>query len=417
MNKIESAEIICVGTELLLGEIVNTNAAFLARELAELGICVYHQEVVGDNPERLAEAYCTARKRCNLIIMTGGLGPTYDDLTKETVCKVLGQKLVMDSVSLERIRDYFNRTGKEMTHNNEKQALIPEGGSAILNICGTAPGIAVEEQGRLTLLLPGPPNEVVPMFKGQIVPYLESFCGESIVSHSINIIGMGESKVESVLKDIMLSSSNPTVATYAKYGECRVRITSRSHTREEAEKMCSEMIEKIRATEINDYIYGTDVNNIEEALIKALTRCGKTLSVAESCTGGLIAKRLTDIPGSSSAFKGGVVSYCNSIKTDVLGVDEDAINTHTAVSREVALEMAHGTRELMRTDIGISSTGYAGPGGGTETEPVGTVYVAISTKDHEICERLSYSPLRDRLFIREAAATFSMLLAIKELNK
>lgn len=417
MKKVESAEIICVGTEILLGEIVNTNAAFLSRELAAMGICVYHQEVVGDNPNRLADAYKAALERCDLVIMTGGLGPTCDDLTKETVCKVLGKKLILDEASLERIKDYFKTIGKEMTENNVKQALIPEGGSAIFNVCGTAPGIAVEVDGKITMLLPGPPNEVIPMFTYQVVPYLEKYCEECIVSHNLNIIGMGESKVESILKSIMLSSSNPTVAPYAKYGECRVRITARAHSREEAESLCSNMTNIIRATEVGDYIYGTDVNNIEESLIKALIAFNKTVAAAESCTGGLIAKRLTDIPGSSAAFKSGVISYCNEIKHSLLNVSKESIDKYTEVSYVVAMEMARGVRINLGADIGISTTGYAGPGGGTEKDPVGTVYVAISTKDGESFKRLSYSSLRDRVFIREAAATEAMLLALKSLEK
>lgn len=415
MNKIQNAEIICVGTELLLGEIVNTNAAFIARELASLGICVYHQEVVGDNPARLSEVYQKAISRSELVILSGGLGPTYDDLTKETVAEVLGLPMICDEESLERIKAYFAATGREMTKNNEKQAYVPLGGRAIQNDYGTAPGIAVESRDCITVLLPGPPNELEPMFTERIVPYLSEYTGEHIVSHNINIMGMGESKVETVLKNLMMSSENPTVAPYAKLGEVRLRITARANEVDAADRMCFDMIERIKETEVGKYIYGIDIDTIEEAVIKELKKYGKTLATAESCTGGLIAKKLTDIPGSSEVFKSGIVSYCNEVKSSVLGVDKQTLERCTAVSSNVAMEMARGVRSLLNADIGISATGYAGPDGGTETEPCGTVYIGISTERGESFERLSYSSMRSRSFIREAAAGRALLKVLHTL--
>lgn len=416
MNKIHNAEIICVGTELLLGEIVNTNAAFIARELASLGICVYHQEVVGDNPARLSEVYKKAISRSQLIVLSGGLGPTYDDLTKETVAEVLGLSMTCDETSLERIKAYFAATGREMTENNEKQAYVPLGGKAIRNDYGTAPGIAVESADCITILLPGPPNELEPMFSERVIPYLSEYTGEHIISHNINIMGMGESKVETVLKDIMMSSENPTVAPYAKLGEVRLRITARSDDVEKADRMCFDMIECIEKTEVGRYIYGIDVNTIEEAVIAKLKKLHKTIATAESCTGGLIAKKLTDVPGSSEVFKSGIVSYCNEIKESVLGVDAHTIEKYTAVSANTAMEMAKGARLLLNADIGISATGYAGPDGGTESEPCGTVYIGISTDKGETFERLSYSSMRSRSFIREAAAGRALLAVLRTLS-
>lgn len=416
MNKIQNAEIICVGTELLLGEIVNTNAAFIARELASIGICVYHQEVVGDNPARLSEVYKKAIGRSQLVVLSGGLGPTYDDLTKETVAEALGLPMTCDEASLERIKAYFTATGREMTKNNEKQAYVPLGGKAIKNDYGTAPGIIVEGEGHITILLPGPPNELEPMFSERVIPYLSKYTGEHIVSHNINIMMMGESKVETVLKDIMMSAENPTVAPYAKLGEVRLRVTARANEIGKADLMCFDMIERIKNTEVGEHIYSIDVNTIEEAVIRKLTELHKTLATAESCTGGLISKRLTDVPGSSAVFKGGVVSYCNEVKKSVLGVASQTIEKYTAVSANTAMEMAKGARLLLGADIGISATGYAGPDGGTESEPCGTVYIGISTDKGEEFERLSYSSMRSRSFIREAATGRALLKVLRSLS-
>lgn len=411
--KLDSAEIICVGTELLLGEIVNTNAAFLAKRLAAIGICVYHQSVVGDNPERLANEYRQAFDRSRLVILTGGIGPTCDDLTKETVAGVLGLDMRTDDFSLKLIKDYFDATGRKMTENNIKQAMLPVGARAIRNDYGTAPGVIIESGNNVTVLLPGPPNELEPMFDEQVLPYLKSFCDHVIVSLSLNIMGMGESRIETILKKLMTESENPTVSPYAKFGEVRVRITAMADNEIKAHEMCLDVAEKIKATEVGGFIYGSDVEKIESELVRLFSEKGLTIATAESCTGGLIAKRITDIPGSSKVFRSGVVSYCNQIKEKVLGVSTDTIKLHTEVSAEAAKEMARGVRLLLGSDIGISSTGYAGPGGGTEENPVGTVYIGISTKNEDSFVKLSYSAMRDRVFIREAAASRAMLEAIK----
>lgn len=418
MNTIASCEIICVGTELLLGEIVNTNAAFLSRRLADIGINVYHQSVVGDNARRLAEAIRTALGRCELLILTGGLGPTYDDLTKETVASVSERALKMDPVSLERIRSYFKLTGRAMTQNNEKQALIPEGAKAIQNNYGTAPGIYLETNDNVIVMLPGPPNELEPMFDEQVVPLIMQFTDGGIVSKSINIMGMGESAIEARLKELMLNSTNPTIAPYAKFGEVRLRVSAKSSTGDEGEAMalCNEMVERIKNTEIGEFIYGIDEPSITHAALKRLRKLGLKVATAESCTGGLVAKKLTDLAGSSDSFVSGVVSYCNEVKMQLLGVAPEIIAAHTEVSHECVCAMAEGVRKLLGADVGIATTGYAGPGGGNERDPVGTVYIAISTADNCISERLSYSSMRDRNFIREAAAARALLLIIKHLH-
>lgn len=416
MNTVKCCEIICVGTELLLGEIVNTNAAFLSQKLSVLGINTYHQTVVGDNPERLADAIRSALGRCDLVITSGGLGPTYDDLTKETVAQVLGKRLLLDEESLARIKAYFAATGRQMSTNNEKQAFIPEGAISIRNDYGTAPGIYYEDTERMVIMLPGPPNELEPMFDEQVAPLLAKHTDGVLVSHNLNIIGMGESAIESRLKEMMLSSDNPSIAPYAKFGEVRLRITARAEGEngiETAEMMCRKTMEKIMSTEVGTFVYGIDEESITCAAIKRLRSAGMMVATAESCTGGLIAKRFTDIAGSSDSFVSGVVSYSNEVKMKVLGVPAEIIDEHTEVSHECARAMAKGVRLLLGADIGLATTGYAGPGGGNEKDPVGTVYVAISTKDGEYSERLSYSSMRDRIFIREAAATRAQLLILK----
>lgn len=409
-TEIKSAEILCVGTELLLGDIVNTNAAFMSQRLAEMGIPVYRQAVVGDNPERLRSALAAAFEHADAVFMSGGLGPTCDDLTKETVAEYFGLPMHLDEHTLDKIRRYFADTGREMPENNVKQAMIPEGAVIFENDWGTAPAMAVEDKksGKTAILLPGVPIEMTTLWHERVHPYLCRRSGSVIVSHNVHILGMGESTVEEHLRPMMKEWENPTVAPYCKEGEVRVRVSARAATHEAADAMCREAIKKIRATEVGGYIYGIDVGSVENALLAELRAAGKTLAVAESCTGGLVAKRLTDIAGCSDVFLGGCVTYCNEAKMKLLGVKRETLDAHTAVSRETAAEMARGVRLALGADIGLATTGYAGPGGGTDTEPVGTVYVAISDADGERVKRLSMSPLRSREYIRYSAATQAM---------
>lgn len=414
-NKIRSAEILCVGTELLLGDIVNTNAAFLSQKLAELGICVYRHTAVGDNPERLKAALESALKSADMVITSGGLGPTYDDLTKETVAEYFGKKMELHKHSLFRIEEYFKKTGRVMTDNNRKQAMMPEGAVIFDNDYGTAPALAVcggENDAKTVIMLPGPPNEIIPIFNEKVMPYLEERRNSVIVSRNIHIFGMGESAVENVLGDIMRQGENPTVAPYCKEGEVRLRVTASASDENEAKEMCDSIIERIAQTEVGEYIYGIDCETLERAVVSFLRERGLTLACAESCTGGLISKRITDISGASEVFLGTCVTYTNEVKQKLLGVSAQTLEKHGAVSEQTAVEMARGVRERLGADIGVSVTGIAGPGGGTPEKPVGTVFVGISTKGGEQFRKLSLSAKKSREYIRSVSASnaFDMIL-------
>ena len=417
---IKTAEILCVGTELLLGEVINTNAATISKGLATLGISVYHQSVVGDNPDRLRYALTEALDRSDLVVMSGGLGPTYDDLTKETTAEVLGLPLVTHEPSLAAIKAFFASRGSvcSMTANNLKQALIPEGATVFDNPTGTAPGMAAKRaDGKVVILLPGPPRELIPMMRDSVIPYLEGQTDSVLVSHNLHILGMGESAVEDVLRRLMEESENPTVAPYAGDGEVRLRVTAKASTRAEAEALTIPVIKQIQDSPVGQFIYGIDVNSIEGALLDQLKAKGMTLATAESCTGGLLAKRLTDVPGASAVFRGSCVTYTGEVKTLLVSVSPDTLAAHSEVSREVALEMARGVRARLSTDVGISTTGYAGPDGGTADDPVGTVYVGISTPHGDEVIRLSLSAMRSRDYIRTVAASRAMVATLELIRK
>jgi len=411
-KKIKSAEILCVGTELLLGDIVNTNAAFLSQRLAELGIGVYRHVAVGDNPARLARALADALDSADLVITSGGLGPTYDDLTKETVAEYFGREMKLDAHSLERIEAYFKRTGRVMTNNNRKQAMMPEGAVIFDNDYGTAPSLALSDGEKCVIMLPGPPNELIPIFNERVMPYLTSRRERVIESRNVHIFGKGESAVEDILGDLMKSATNPTVAPYCKTGEVRLRVTASAETREEALALCDEMIERICATEVGEYIYGIDAETLEHAVVDKLKACGMTVAFAESCTGGLISKRITDISGASEVFMGSCVTYANEAKVRLLGVKEETLARFGAVSEQTAREMAKGVREALGVDIGVSVTGIAGPTGGSAEKPVGTVFLGISTEDGESVRPLSLSAMKSREYIRAVSASnaFDMIL-------
>ncbi len=413
-----TAEILCVGTELLLGDIVNTNAAFLSKQLAALGISVYHQTVVGDHPERLRVALADAfeghgRPAADLVVLSGGLGPTYDDLTKETVAAYFGRKMELHEESLTRIRDFFARTGRVMTPNNEKQAMMPTGCVVFPNDYGTAPALAVGDGTRTAIMLPGPPAELVPIFKEQVVPFLRRYTDGVLMSRNIHIMGLGESAVEEILHDCMVSSENPTVAPYCKSGEVRLRVTARAKDEETASAMCDRLADDIRNhPQIKPYVYGVDCDNVETALVRLCTERGLTVASAESCTGGMIGQRITAIPGASTVYLGGCITYTNDQKIRLVGVDPATIDAHTEVSAETAAEMAAGVRTQLGADVGLSTTGYAGPGGGTPENPVGTVFVAVATQKGVTVQRLYYRQ-KSRDYVREAAASRVMLEAIK----
>ncbi len=371
-----NCEIIGVGTELLLGDIVNTDAQYLARELAAMGIVIHYQEVVGDNPERMKACISAAVSRSDLVILTGGLGPTVDDLTKEISCEVMGAELVLDTDILEGIRSYFASKGITMPENNSKQAFVPKGGVVFKNRNGTAPGCAVEKNGKIVIMLPGPPRELKPMFENEVKPFLMKKTGGVILSKQVRTFGIGESDMAQRVADL-LEGSNPTVAPYAKDGEALLRVTARAKSQEEATAMCDETIEKIKQR-IGEFIYSTDSMNLEQTAVSLLKAQNKKIALAESCTGGYIAKRITDVSGSSEVFEYGIVSYSNEVKQKLLGVKTETLEKYTEVSAQAAAEMAQGVRALSGADIGISVTGIAGPGGGSEDKPVGLAYIGIS---------------------------------------
>ena len=399
------AELIAVGTELLLGNIANTDAQFLSEKLSGLGITVHHHTVVGDNPQRLAQALETARGRADIIITTGGLGPTYDDLTKQTICRTFGRELELHEDILEEIRTWFrNKLGREMPENNVQQALLPVGCVVFDNPVGTAPGCAFLEGGVHVLMLPGPPFECRYMFEHRAARYLERLTDGVIVSHEIKIFGMGESSVEEALREPMTRSANPTLAPYAKLNECMVRATAKAEDREAAEAMLAPLVRQVRET-LGDVVYGVDVDSLEAVASGLLREKGLTLSAAESCTGGLVAKRITDLPGASAVFRGGVVSYTNDVKAQVLGVPEELLEAFGAVSEPVARAMAERCRTICGSDLAVSVTGVAGPDRDDRDNEVGTVYIALASAEGTVCQKLSCGKGRGRDRVRSAAAS------------
>ncbi len=376
------AEILSVGTELLLGQINDTNASYLARTLAGLGIDIYHKSTVGDNEGRVIDTLQRARERADLIITTGGLGPTEDDLTKECIARVFDEELVMHEPSLAWIRGFFARRGVEMPARNAKQALIYRNGRPLDNPHGTAPGALLEKDGKIVISLPGPPNEMVPMVENQVVPFLtERISGhrQYLVTRVFRLIGIGESSVEEKVQDL-IRGHNPSLAPLAHTGEVHLRAGAKADSIEAAEALIGPLEAELRAR-IGRFIYGVDSTTLEQAVVQELATRGRTIAVAESCTGGLLGARLTEVAGSSAVFLGGVVSYANEAKVRLLGVDPDLLARYGAVSREVATAMAQGVRERLGADLGVSITGVAGPGGGTEEKPVGLVYIGLATPD------------------------------------
>ena len=393
-----TAEIIAVGTELLLGNIANTNAQELSEALAGLGINVFWHTVVGDNPRRLKEALDIARKRADVIITTGGLGPTYDDLTKQTICEAFGQKLVLHQDILEDIRVFFEKNvHMKMPENNVQQAELPEGCTVFDNPVGTAPGCAFEAGGVHVLMLPGPPFEMRTMLQRHVVPYLRSISGEVILSHDIMTFGLGESPMEELMREKMSRMENPSLATYAKPSEVRLRATAKAESAEAAEAMLAPVVAEMTAF-LGDVVYGVDVSGLEEVCFRLLKEQGLTLATAESCTGGRVAERMTAMPGVSAVYRGGVVSYWSSVKADVLGVPPEILDAHGAVSEPCARAMAEGARRITGADIAVSVTGAAGPDPDERGVPVGIVYIGLATPKGTFCRALDLGKRRrDRI--------------------
>lgn len=403
-----TAEIICVGTELLLGDIVNTNAQFLSRELAELGISVLHEHVIGDNPERLRELVCQARSRSDLLVFSGGLGPTEDDLTKETVAEAFGDTLYFDETEWQKIVDFFARTHRTPTPNNRKQAMVPTQGHKIQNAHGTAPGAWFEDaQGHCAVLMPGVPREMKAMWAEQIRPALQQRQNCTIHSRTLRVLG-GESSIASKVASLF-DSTNPTAAIYCKTGESEIRVTAREATAEAAEAACNAYLDKFRAI-LGDAAYDVDVPALEYTVVRVLRERGLHAATAESCTGGMIAERLTNVPGSSEVFGFGFVTYAEAAKQKLLGVDPALIETYNVVSGPVAVAMAFGAAKASGAELAVGITGIAGPGGALPGKPVGTVYLAgADTRTGQgWLLRLTLGGYHDRGIIRTRAALYAL---------
>lgn len=406
-------ELVCVGTELLLGNIVNTNAAYLAEMCARLGLSCYYQTVVGDNEERMRSVIRTAVDRSDVVILCGGLGPTEDDLTKEIAAEVMGKELYEDPHSKERIQAYMDnylKTNPKMTltANNWKQAMVPEGAIVLDNANGTAPGIIIEDGGKTVILLPGPPNELIPMFENQVYPYLHEKQPEVIYSKMIKICGIGESMAETMIKDLIDGQTNPTIATYAKTGEVHLRITARAKDEKEAQKLIKPVVRELKVR-FGTNIYTTDEKKtLEEAVLELLKEKELTLSTAESCTGGMLASRLINVPGASDVYKEGFITYSNKAKRKHLMVKKQTLKIYGAVSEKTAKEMAKGCCFNTGSDVSVAITGIAGPDGGTEEKPVGLVYIACCYKKEVYVQELHLNG--NRMKIREQATVKALTL-------
>nr|WP_306819677.1 competence/damage-inducible protein A [Clostridioides mangenotii] len=400
------AEIISVGTELLLGDIVNTNSQYIAKELASIGIEVYHQSTVGDNVDRLYECFKESLERSDVVITTGGLGPTTDDLTKEVAAKYFGQELKLHEPSWEYIKSLIESRGKKVAPNNKKQAYFPESAIVLKNNNGTAPGAVLRQDNKAIIVLPGPPREMIAMFNESVMPYLKQFTEDKLISKTLRLYGIGESDLELEILDIINEQSNPTVALYAKEMEVTIRITAKVKDEEEAVRLIKPVEDKIRErvgqfVYTNDDIYtGESKNVLEEVAAKLLVEKDLKIAVAESCTGGMVSSVLIDYPGISSVFVEGCVTYSNEAKMKRLGVKEETLDKFGAVSEETAIEMAEGVAKGLNADIGISTTGIAGPGGGSEEKPVGLVYTAITIKGKTKVYKDIYSGDRQKIRTR-----------------
>ena len=405
-----TAEIIAVGTELLLGNIANTNAQELSQALSSVGINVYWHTVVGDNPARLAEAVDIARRRADVILTTGGLGPTYDDLTKQTVCAAFGLPLVFHPEILEGIRAYFEKNVHlTMPENNRPQAEFPDGAVIFPNSVGTAPGCAFQCDGVHVVMLPGPPFEMRTMLRDHALPYLRTLSKEVIVSHDIMTFGLGESPMEELLRERMTHMENPSLATYAKPSEVRLRATAKAPTAEAAEDMLRPVVDEVCAL-LGDVVYGVDVASLEAACSALLRQKGMTLSSAESCTGGQIAQRMTALAGASQVYRGGVVSYWTEIKADVLGVSREILDQYGAVSEQTARAMAQGARRITGADVAVSVTGVAGPDPDERGNGVGLVFIGLDTPEGTFCRRCDFGQRRrDRIQELAANHAFDLL--------
>lgn len=411
------AEIVAVGTELLMGQVLNTDAQYIARRLSELGVTLHRQVVVGDNPARIREAIHTAIGRADVVITTGGLGPTADDITKETCAEALGLPMERSPEAEKQVRGWFERNNYPMTENNLRQADFAKGAIILENHNGTAPACIVEKDGKAVINLPGPPRELIPLFAESVAPYLARRSGAVIVSRYMRVFGMGESAVESRLHDMMENSLNPTVAPYCSTGEVQLRLTVRVAHESEAAALLDPAEREIRAR-LGNVVYAVTDDpeyTMEQALVKALCAAKKTMVTAESCTGGMIASKIVNVSGASDVFLEGCVTYSNAAKMRTLGVKAETLERFDAVSRETALEMAEGARRRADADYAVSVTGLAGPGGGTPEKPVGTVWLGLATREGVQARLLQLHGNRER--IRTLAALNAMHWVLETVEK
>ncbi len=391
-------EIINVGTELLMGSVVNTNAAYLAKKCTELGFGIYYQTVVGDNEGRLCEAIQTAKSRADILILTGGLGPTEDDMTKEAVAKVFQKRLVEDETVKKEIQAFFSRKHKDsVPSNNWKQSLIIEDSFVLHNENGTAPGMILEQDNNIVILLPGPPNELIPMFEQKVSQYLSSKQSSVFVTKMVKLCGIGESAVAQEIHDLILKQSNPTIATYAKPGEVHIRVTGKGKDADEAKEVVKPIVKELKKR-FGDSIYTTDEQvSLEECVVKLLNKHELTVVTAESCTGGMIAATIVNVPGASNVLKQSFVTYSNKAKRKYLDVSKNTLKKYTEYSEQCAKEMAQGAALVHDSDVSIAVTGIAGPGGGTPEKPVGLVYIACYVKEKVFVKEFHFQGTREMI--------------------
>lgn len=402
-------ELISVGTELLLGNIVNTNAAYLAEQCAGLGLSCFFQSVVGDNGDRLKLVLQTAMERSDVVILSGGLGPTEDDLTKEIAAEVCEKKLVLHEPSRSVIEEYFKKKGVEPTGNNWKQAMLPEGCLVMGNPNGTAPGVIIETGQAKVLLFPGPPGELRPMFEAYGRPYLEGLSLQVIRSRTVKVCGVGESSVETLIMDMIDGQSNPTLATYAKTGEVHIRVTAKAENEKAADALVQPVVEELQRR-FGEAVYSTeDGETLEKTLLDLLRENEMTVTCAESCTGGMLSARLINVAGASDVYRVGLVTYANEAKSRFLGVRETTLRTYGAVSAQTAEEMALGAAAAAEADVSVAVTGIAGPDGGTKEKPVGLVYIACYVRGKTTVRQYHFAGNRTK--VREAAVAAALSLA------
>ncbi len=404
------AEIIAIGTEILLGHIVNTNTSYLSRQLAGLGIDVYHQSAVGDNPARLGQALIKSLNRSDMVITTGGLGPTVDDITLETIARAIGKNLVFKKEIFKRIKNNFKKRRCRMPKEARRQAFVPEGAVALRNDVGTAPGLIIESYNKIIIALPGPPRELTPIVERFVLPYLKKITpgAYTIKSRTLKLMGLAESQVNAKVKDLLKLSGDPTVGIYAHVGQVDLKITCKGKTKKETDKKIKKIENKI-GRRFGKYVFGTDNETLEEVVGGLLTKKKKTLAIAESCSGGYISNLITNSPGSSKYFIMGVVAYNNKIKTNLLGINKEIIKKKGAVSKEVVSLLAKNIRSLACTDFGIGVTGIAGPAGGSKNKPIGTVYIAISSAKRTVAKRFFFIGTRQEIKLQTAQQALHLL--------